>query len=83
VLLATPPSVLAGAATAACAVADLLGSAAETAFTVTVAGVGTVMGAVYTPADEIMPTVPFPLGTPLTLQVTAVMDVPVTEAVKV
>jgi hypothetical protein len=36
---------------------------------------------VYNPDDEIVPTVEFPPETPLTLQATAVFDVPVTVAV--
>jgi hypothetical protein len=36
---------------------------------------------VYRPLDEIVPTEGFPLGVPLTLQVTAVFDEPVTVAV--
>jgi hypothetical protein len=58
-------------------------SAAETAVTVTVGGEGTVIGAVYTPAVEIMPTVAFPPATLLTLQVTAVFKDPLTTAMNV
>jgi hypothetical protein len=58
---------------------DLVGSACEVAITVTFAGFGTIAGAVYTPADEIVPL----LAPPLTLQVTAVFVVRVTVAVKV
>jgi hypothetical protein len=55
---------------------DFVASACEIAVTVTVAGFGTVAGAVYIPPLEILPfAVP-----PLTLQVTAVFDVPVTVA---
>jgi hypothetical protein len=46
------------------------------AVTVTLAGFGTVAGAVYTPIFEIVPP-------PVTLQVTAWLFVPVTVAVKV
>ena len=48
---------------------------------VAVAGLGTVLGAVYRPEVEIVPTVALPPVVPLTLQVTAVFDVPVTVAV--
>jgi hypothetical protein len=58
-------------------------SAAETAVTVTTAGEGTVIGAVYMPVLEIMPTVALPPATPLTLQFTAVFEDPVTVAVNV
>jgi len=52
-------------------------SASEVAVTLTVAGFGTVAGAVYIPPLEILPfAVP-----PSTLQVTAVFDVPLTVAV--
>jgi hypothetical protein len=56
-------------------------SAAETAFTVTVAGLGTAAGAVYRPALEIVPADAFPPLTPLTCQVTAVLVVLPTAAV--
>jgi hypothetical protein len=56
-------------------------SAAETAVTVTVLGVGNVAGAVYRPAAEIVPVVEFPPVTPFTCQVTAVFVVFVTVAV--
>jgi hypothetical protein len=42
---------------------------------------GTVVGAVYNPVLDIVPTVVFPPFTPFTLQVTAVFVVPVTLAV--
>jgi hypothetical protein len=58
-------------------------SAAEVAVTVTVAGDGTVIGAVYTPDVEIMPTVALPPATPLTLQFTEVLADPVTVAANV
>jgi hypothetical protein len=61
----------------------LVESAADTAVTVTIAGEGTVMGAVYTPDVETIPTVALPPATPLTLQFTAVFDEPVTEAANV
>src|SRR5580698_6324425 len=72
-----------GAATVTCAAADLVLSALEVALTVTVAGDGTVVGAVYTPAVEIMPTVELPPLTPLTLHVTVIFAVFVTAAMKV
>src|SRR5258708_26661338 len=49
----------------------------------TVAGDGRSAGAVYTPADVIVPTVALPPGTVLTLQLTAVSVVFVTAAVNV
>src|SRR5260370_5881333 len=49
----------------------------------TVAGGGRSAGAVYTPADVIVPTVALPPGTVLTLQLTAVSVVFVTAAVNV
>jgi hypothetical protein len=58
-------------------------SAAETAVTVTTGGEGTVIGAVYTPVAEIMPTVAFPPATLLTLQVTVVLEDPLTVAMNV
>jgi len=57
--------------------AELGGFAALVAVMVTVLGYGTVAGAVYRPAAEILPTAG------LSDQVTAVFDVPVTAAVKV
>ena len=62
--------------------ADLVGSACETARTVTVAGVGTTAGAKYNPALEIVPTVELPPLMPFTCQFTAVLGEPVTVAVK-
>ena len=58
-------------------------SAAETAVTVTIAGEGTAIGAVYTPVDEIIPTVELPPATSLTNQLTAIFEDPVTVAMKV
>jgi len=55
---------------------DFVESACEVAVTVTCAGFGTVAGAVYSPALEIVPLA----APPATLQVTAVFDVPVTVA---
>lgn len=71
------------AATVTVAEADLVESAADVALMVTVAGDGTVDGAVYTPAVEIIPTVELPPFTPLTLHVTAVFEVFVTAAMNV
>jgi len=62
--------------------ADLLVSACETALTVTIAGLGTVAGAVKTPNVEIVPVVALPPVTPFTCQVTAVLLVFSTVAVK-
>jgi hypothetical protein len=64
-------------------VPDFVESAWLVAVTCTVAGDGRSAGAVYTPADVIIPSVAFPPGTPFTLQLTAVSDVFVTVAVKV
>jgi hypothetical protein len=69
------------AVTVAVADPDFVVSACDTAVTVTVAGLGTTEGAVYSPAVEIVPTVEFPPATPFTCQVTAVLEVPVTVAV--
>jgi hypothetical protein len=62
---------------------ERVGSSADVALTVTVAGVGTARGAVYTPAAEMVPTVELPPATPLTSHVTVVFGVFVTVAVKV
>ncbi len=51
---------------------DFVESAWLVAVTCTVAGEGRSAGAVYAPADVIVPSVAFPPGTPLTLQVTVV-----------
>jgi hypothetical protein len=59
-----------------------VGSAAETALTVTTPPEGICAGAVYSPAAEIVPTVALPPATPLTFQVTAVLLVLLTVAVK-
>jgi len=48
-------------------------SAADTAVTVTVAGVGTAVGAVYMPVLEIVPRVVLPPATPFTSHVTVVL----------
>jgi hypothetical protein len=62
--------------------ADLVGSAALVAVTVTVVGVVTDAGAVKTPLVPMFPTVEFPPGTPATLHRTLVFVVPVTIALK-
>src|SRR5436190_1971488 len=64
-----------------CAEADFVGSAWDTAVTVTMAGFGTTAGAVYRPELDIVPTVALPPVTPLTCQVTAVLLVFCTVAV--
>jgi hypothetical protein len=64
-------------------VPDFVASALLVAVTSTVAGDGRSAGAVYTPAEVIVPSVRFPPGTLLTLQLTAVSVVFVTVAVKV
>ena len=53
----------------------------ETAVTVTVAGLGMVLGAVYNPFEEMVPAAALPPGVPFTCQVTAVFVAPVTVAV--
>lgn len=55
-----------------CAEADLVESAWLVAVTVIVAGNGKSEGAVYTPAEVIVPDAVFPFETPFTLQVTLV-----------
>jgi hypothetical protein len=69
--------------TATFAVANFVASAWLVAVTCTVAGDGRSAGAVYTPAELIVPRVVFPPGTVLTLQLTAVSVVFVTVAVNV
>src|SRR6266513_3894829 len=64
-----------------CAEADCVGSAWDTAVTVTMAGFGTTAGAVYRPELDIVPTVALPSVTPLTCPVTAVLLVFCTVAV--
>ncbi|OLE14973.1 MAG: hypothetical protein AUG83_08940 [Acidobacteria bacterium 13_1_20CM_4_57_11] len=64
-------------------VPDFVESAWLVAVTCNVAGDGMSTGAVYTPAEVIVPSVAFPPGTPLMLQLTAVSDVFVTVAVNV
>ena len=60
--------------------ADLLGSDTLAAVIVTVAGDGAVAGTVYSPVEEIVPQVAPLQPVPDSVQVTAVFDVPVTEA---
>jgi hypothetical protein len=55
--------------------------AVRTAVTVTVAGLGMVLGAVYNPLEVIVPAAALPPAVPFTCQVTAVFVVPVTVAV--
>lgn len=52
----------------------------ETAVTVTVAGLGMVLGAVYNPPEVMVPAAALPPGVPFTCQVTPVFVVPVTVA---
>src|ERR1700731_374152 len=66
---------------AACATAILVGCACEIAAMVTVDGEGTFGGAVNKPVASIVPCVASPPVTPLTCQVTAVLEVLATEAV--
>jgi hypothetical protein len=60
--------------------ADVFGSDMLVAVMVTVAGDGGVAGAVYRPVEEIVPQVAPLQPVPDAVQVTAVFDVPVTEA---
>src|SRR5581483_340855 len=62
------------------ALADLLGSACEIAFTFTVGGGGSVAGATYTPNVLMVPTLLLPPFTLLTCQVTVVFVVLMTVA---
>lgn len=73
--------ILAGGTIATVAVADLVGSAALVAVMVTVAGEGAVAGAAKSPLEEMVPQVAPLQPDPETVQVTAVFDVPVTEAI--
>lgn len=61
-------------------VVDFVGSATEVAVTATCAGLGTAAGAVNKPLDEIEPQVAPKQPAPLSVQVTAGFDVPVTVA---
>jgi hypothetical protein len=62
------------------AVADAVVLAAEVTLTVTCAGVGIVAGAVYKPAEDTVPHVEPLQPLPLTLQVTPMLVVPLTDA---
>jgi hypothetical protein len=62
---------------------DFVESAWLVAVICTVAGDGKSAGAVYTPLEVIVPSVAFPPDTPLTLQLTAVSIVFVTDATNV
>src|SRR6266404_1358161 len=64
------------------ALADFVLSAWLVAATVTVVGLGTTLGAVYKPVAEIVPRVLLPPATPFTDQFTAVLEDPLTVAVK-
>lgn len=70
-----------GAVIVTCAVPDFVGSATLTAFTATVAGLGTEDGAVYKPEVEIFPRAMLPPEMSFTNQLTAVFDVFVTVGV--
>lgn len=61
--------------------ADFAGSATLTAVTVTVAGLGTDEGALYSPLVLIVPVDVLPPATPFTFQVTCVLVLPETVAV--
>ncbi len=65
------------------ALPDFVGSAALMAVMVTLAGDGRLAGAVYAPAEVIVPAAAPPPGTPFTLQVTAVFVELVTVATNV
>jgi hypothetical protein len=73
-------TVAGGASTVSVALADLVGSAELFAVTVTEPPDGTDAGAVYSPADDTVPTVEFPPCNPLTHHVTAVFVEPLTLA---
>ena len=70
-----------GGTTVTVEVADFAESATEVALTVTCAGTGTAVGAVYNPLDETVPQALPEQPLPLTDQVTLVLDVPPTVAV--
>jgi hypothetical protein len=63
------------------AVADFVASTCETAVTLTANGVLAVEGAVYSPLEEMIPTVELPPATPPAFQVIAVFELPETVAV--
>src|SRR5262245_5433243 len=81
-LVLLPPDTAAVVTTVTCEEPDFVESAAEVAVTSTVPE-GTVIGAVYTPDAEIMPNAELPPATPLTDQLTAVFEDPVTAAMNV
>ena len=60
--------------------ADLVASACEVAVTVTIAGFGATAGATYSPAGAMLPQERPEQPNPVTLQVTAVLVLPVTVA---
>jgi len=70
-LMGTPGGLAPAGWTVTVAEADWFESATLVAVTATALGTGTAAGAVYSPAGEIVPTLTFPPGTWLTLQVTA------------
>lgn len=61
-------------------VADLEESACDVAVTFTVAGFGTRLGAVYTPAEVTVPHADPTQPPPLTVQLTPRLELPVTTA---
>jgi len=73
--------IIEAAETVTFAEADLVVSASLVAVTVTVLGLGTELGAVYSPVLLIVPRLGFPSCTPFTLQITEVFAFPVTVAV--
>jgi hypothetical protein len=60
---------------------DFVESATEVAVTVARAGLGTVAGAVYRPEEVIVPQEPETQPIPVTVQLTLVFELPVTDAV--
>lgn len=73
--------ILTSGTTVTVAVADFVGSATEVAVTVTCGGLGTAVGAVYKPLDEIVPQALPEQPLPLRVQVTLMLEVPLTVAV--
>jgi hypothetical protein len=71
-----------GLTTVTVAEPDIRGFATDVAVTVTVAGLGTVEGARYSPVDDIVPHEAPEQPLPDKVQVTLVLEVPVTFAVK-
>src|SRR5690242_10267604 len=72
-----------GRAIVTSAVADFVASACDTAVTFTVGGVGSLMGAVYTPNTLMVPSLVLPPGVLLTCHVTETFEVLVTAALNV